>query len=196
MKKLYWLTVIFFAAIVVGLSFLTWSKQEAKDLSPRLFNTKLGGDFILASTLGKPLDTLQLRGNVVLLTFGYAECRDICPLGLMRLHEVIQSLGQDASKLSVIFVAFDSEQDLSKLARYIHGFDSNIIGVAGSEQEISEITSRYGVIYPKKLTSSDKPNFDHNGFIYLLDTQGKVRAIYPNNMKIRDIIKDIKILQK
>ncbi|MEG2266263.1 MAG: SCO family protein [Acinetobacter sp.] len=157
-------------------------------------NSTLGGDFILPSTLGKPLDSAHLRGKVVLMTFGYADCEDVCPIGLMRLHEVIQALGKDASQVSIIFVAFDSSSDVKHLADYIHGFDPAIIGLTGTATEIAQLSKRYGVIYPEVQNAKGTTRFEHNGYIYLLDQQGRIRALYQNRTPVSEIIKDIGFL--
>ena len=40
-----------------------------------------GGDFVLQSAAG-PLDTKALRGNVLLVYFGYLNCPDVCPISM------------------------------------------------------------------------------------------------------------------
>lgn len=155
---------------------------------------KLGGDFMLPSTLGKPLDSIHLRGQVVLMTFGYTNCAEICPIGLMRLNDVIKALEQDIEQVTVIFVSFDSSNDLDHLAKYLHNFNPAIIGLTGNDAEIQHLTTAYGVIYPKQKEISGGASFNHNGYIYLLDQQGKVRALYQNRTSVDKITQDIRTL--
>ncbi len=184
--------------ILLGLFIVKRNIQHAEQNSMlnMPINSALGGDFILPSTLGQPLDLLDLRGQVVLMTFGYANCDDVCPIGLTRLHEVIQALGKDADHVKVIFVSFDSSNSLDGLAQYIQHFDPAIIGVTGNQQEIVQLTTRYGVVYPKEQSITGNTHFEHNGFIYLLDQQGRIRALYQNRTSVKEIVKDIQLLQK
>ncbi|MDE2421298.1 MAG: SCO family protein [Gammaproteobacteria bacterium] len=168
-----------------------------REIAQRLpINSRINGDFILPSTTGSKLSLQQLHGKVVLLTFGFTACADVCPLGLIRLHKVIERLGRDANGLQVIFVSFDPNRDTPYLARYIQHFDPSIIGVTGSEEEIDDITTRYGVVYIKEKTKTKGYNFTHNGYIYLLDQQGHVRKIYEVNAPVKEIINDVHLLQK
>lgn len=159
-------------------------------------NENLGGDFVLPSSTGSPLALHDLHGKVVLMTFGFVACADICPLGLMRMHKVIERLGADANGLQVVFVSFDPARDAPYLARYVQHFDPAIIGVTGSETEIADLTARYGVVYPKEKNKTGGYNFTHNGFIYLLDQQGRVRKIYEDNAPVKQIISDVRLLHK
>lgn len=178
-------------------SIINKQAETTSSLSANIpINRNLGGGFNLLSTTGQHLNLNDLRGKVVLLTFGYADCNEICPIGLMKLHEVINKLGGDTKDLYVIFISFDSENKIEKLTKYINHYDNSIIGLTGSEQEIIDLTNRYGVIYPKKQKKSGKQKFDHNGFIYLLDQNGRIRNLYQNNTSVKDIVKDVHTLLK
>ncbi len=199
MKKYKLIFAIFFIIISLILIVLLKSREDNQDNTSMLntpINTSLGGHFYLPSTLGKPLDSRELKGQITLMTFGYTNCEDVCPIELMRLHQVIKELGKETKDINVIFVSFDSSHNLDELADYIHKFDSKIIGITGTEQEISNLTKLYGVVYPKGREIDGKASFDHNGFIYLLDQNGRVRAIYPNRTTSSTILKDITSLKE
>ena len=185
-------------SLAVALTFKLSAPDRTKQQVIQGFpvNSKIGGDFVLPSTTGSPLALQSLRGKVVLMTFGFAACADVCPLGLMRLHKVIEKLGPNAAGLQVIFVSFDPARDAPYLTKYVQHFDPAIIGVTGSEAEIAQITTQYGVIYPKEKTKTGGYNFTHNGYIYLLDQQGHVRKLYGNNSPVNDIVKDVRLLQQ
>ncbi len=169
-------------------------KYQANQRLP--VDSAFGGDFTLSSSMGSKLALHDLHGKVVLLTFGFTACADVCPLGLMRLHKVIERLGSDANDLQVIFVSFDPVRDAPYLAHYVQHFDPAIIGLTGSDAEIAEITKRYGVIYSKENTQTGGYNFTHNGYVYLIDQQGLVRKVYEDTTPVNEIISDIRLLQK
>jgi len=169
-------------------------KYQANQRLPA--NVAIGGDFSLQSSNGSILALHDLHGKVVLLTFGFTACADVCPLGLMRLHKIIERLGTDANGLQVIFVSFDPVRDTPYLAHYVHHFDSAIIGLTGSDAEIAELTKRYGVVYSKENTKTGGYNFTHNGYVYLIDQQGLVRKVYEDTTPVNEIISDVRLLQK
>ncbi|MGH8493307.1 MAG: SCO family protein [Moraxellaceae bacterium] len=185
-------TTLFFLVVMLGTQYL--AKRRALEALP--VNTKMGGDFILPSTQGQ-LNTQTLRGKVVLLNFGFTSCPDVCPLVLARLKQVLKELGDDAADTQVVFVSFDPERDtLPNLTAYVQHFNPAIIGATGSDAEIATVAAQYGVIYIKeKGNSAAGYNFAHSDYIYLLDTQGRLRKLYANDTKTAEIVADVRLLQ-
>lgn len=159
-------------------------------------NTRMGGDFVLPSTLDAPLDTRQLRGKVVLLNFGFASCPDVCPTVLARLRQVLNELGPDAAKARVVFVSFDPARDtIAQLKGYVAHFHPEIVGATGTEAEIADVAKKYGVVYMKEDTGSAAGyGFAHSDYIYLLDARGRVRKLYDNRALTTQISKDVQTL--
>lgn len=159
-------------------------------------NTRMGGDFVLPSTQGAPLDTRQLRGKVVLLNFGFATCPDICPMVLARLRQVMTELGADAARTQVVFVSFDPSRDtVGVLKEYVSHFHPDIIGATGTEAEIATVARQYGAVYMKEDTGSAAGyGFAHSDYIYLLDMQGRVRKLYDSRTPTTDISRDVQTL--
>ena len=119
------------ALAIAALVTLSWqAKKQTLKLLP--VNTRMGGNFILSSTLGRPLDMASLRGKMVLLNFGFTSCPDVCPLVLARLRQVLKELGPDAARTQVVFVSFDPARDtLPVLTAYVQHFSPGIVGVDG-----------------------------------------------------------------
>lgn len=186
------LVLVLLAVVLLGLQML--AKKHAQDALP--VNTRMGGDFVLPSTLGRPLDTASLRGKVVLLNFGFTSCPDVCPLVLARLRQVLAELGPDAAKTQVVFVSFDPARDtLPVLTAYVQHFNPAIVGVTGSDAGIATVAAQYGVVYLKENSSSAAGyNFSHSDYIYLLDTQGHVRKLYASDAKTTEISTDVRLL--
>lgn len=172
------------------------AKKQTLDLLP--VNTRMGGAFVLPSTLGQPLDMASLRGKVVLLNFGFTSCPDVCPLVLARLRQVLKELGPDAASTQVVFVSFDPARDtLPVLTAYVRHFSPDMIGVTGSDAEIAAVAAQYGVVYLKEQSDSAAGyGFAHSDYIYLLDAQGRVRKLYGNDAKTTDMTADVRRLLK
>jgi protein SCO1/2 len=176
---------------------LKWhARSQALELMP--VNSRMGGDFVLPSTLGQPLDTRSLRGKVVLLNFGFTSCPDVCPMVLARLRQTVKELGDDADGVQVVFVSFDPARDtLPVLKTYVQHFNPAFIGATGNDVQIATTAARYGVVYLKEQGDSAAGyGFAHSDYIYLLDTEGRVRKLYGNDVKTAEIASDVRLLQR
>ncbi|HET8706428.1 MAG TPA: SCO family protein [Pseudomonadales bacterium] len=158
-------------------------------------NPRLGGDFSLSSTLDHPAALADFKGKVVLLNFGYTSCPDVCPMVVSRMTQVMKALGDKADAVQPLFVSFDGERDtVEKLRAYLNYFDPRFIGMTGSAEQIAAVAKQYGVIYIKQEQGSAGVFYSHSDFIYLLDQQGRVRALYANDVKTDRMKSDIESL--
>ena len=65
----------------------------------------------LDNNLGQPITLSQYRGKVVLVTFLYAHCPDVCPLIAGNLHTTLAELGPRAGHVQLIAVSVDPHGD-------------------------------------------------------------------------------------
>ena len=73
----------------------------------------------------------EMRGDVVLLYFGYTFCPDVCPTTLSELNRVVEGMWPDGEQVQVVMVTVDPERDtLEKLHEYVAIFNPNFIGLA------------------------------------------------------------------
>lgn len=182
-------------ALVVVLA-LQWQARRRAELELPV-NTRMGGDFVLPSSRGEPLDTRTLRGRIVLLNFGFTSCPDICPLVLARLRQTVRALGDDAEDVQVVFVSFDPARDtLANVKAYVEHFNPGFIGVVGDERQTAAVAARYGVVYLKEDGgSAGGYGFAHSDYIYLLDSQGRIRKLYGIDVNTDEIVRDVRLLQ-
>lgn len=169
--------------------------QRALELLP--VNTRMGGDFVLPSSTGAPLDTRSLRGRVVLLNFGFASCPDVCPTVLARLRQVVKTLGPAGRDVQVVFVSFDPARDsVDRLKPYVEHFHPGFIAATGSDAQIAQVAARYGVVYLKENTGSAAGyGFAHSDYIYLVDSEGRVRKLYDTRARTDEMVADVRLLQ-
>lgn len=163
----------------------------------RLEPSKLAPDFTLTDHQGNPFTLANTRGKVVLLYFGYTACPDVCPLTLADMAAALQDLGQDASRVQVVFVTVDPERDSQAvLNKYVPAFSPTFIGVRGTPEEIKTVADAYGVKYKKTVLANSALGYavDHSAFIYVIDRNGKLRELLPFGTQRQDITGDLKIL--
>jgi len=156
---------------------------------------KLGGPIVLDSTGGGRFDLASEKGKVVVLTFGYTACPNICPTNLARMARMLKSLGAQAQDVDVVFISFDPERDtIDHLKKYVGFFDGRVIGATGTQSEIAAVAKRYGVVYQRQQDDSGNYAFDHSDYIYLLDTEGRVRKLYDSQVESAEMATDVKAL--
>jgi protein SCO1 len=159
-------------------------------------NTRLGGDFELVSTVPEQNRLSAFKGKVVLLNFGFTMCPDVCPMVLTRMSKALGELGKDRAKVQPLFITFDPERDtVQRLTEYLRYFGEDFVGMTGTPEQIAQVTKQYGVVYlPQKSDSAVGTMFAHSDYIYLLDQQGRVRALFSTRDSIDDMVDAIESL--
>ncbi len=141
----------------------------------------------------------QLKGNVVVVYFGYTTCPDICPTTLIDYQAVKEELGADADRVKFVLVTIDPERDTeAKLKEYLAFFDPEFIGLRGDEAQTEQVKQDYGVLvhrveYPDSAT---KYLLDHSTQTYVIDPQGRLALTFPYGMDPTLMAQDIRHLLK
>jgi protein SCO1/2 len=150
----------------------------------------------LRNYLGQRVNIDQYRGKVVLVTFLYTNCPDVCPLITANLHVALGLMGpKEASKVQIIAVSVDPRGDTPKavaafLAR--HEMTGKMQYLIGSAHELARVWSAWGVGSER---DAEQPQFiNHSGLIYGIDPAGKQLTIYAASFKPTDIVHDVPLL--
>ena len=158
----------------------------------------IGGDFTLTDGNGKPFQLSSLKGKVVMLSFGFTHCPDVCPTELLTYSDTLKQLGEQSKDVAVVFVSVDYERDTPELiGKYVAQFDPNFIGLTDSTggQDIAQIKQQYRIVSAKTDIKSDTIyNVDHSSGTYLLDKDGDTVLFEPYGTEAPQIAADIKKL--
>lgn len=139
--------------------------------------SNVGGPFQMTDQTGAPVTEASFKGQPFAVFFGFTHCPDICPTKLFELSEVLNALGPDAEKVSVLFVSVDPERDTPDvLARYISSFNTRIRALTGSTEQIDAMVKAYRGYYRKVPTEGGDYTMDHTAIVYLMDRDGKFVA--------------------
>ena len=145
--------------------------------SPDLATPPTGGDFRLDSAAGT-MDLANLRGQIVLIYFGYTWCPDICPTNLAYLAAALKELTPaELSRVQVLFVSVDPQRDdPQRLAEYSAYFHPRIRGVTGTPDQIAAAARLYGAAYRRSPASDSAMGYtvDHSAFTNVVDPQGRL----------------------
>lgn len=158
----------------------------------------IGGDFTLTDGDGKPFNLSNLKGKVVVLSFGYTNCPDVCPTELLTQNDVLKQLGDQAKDVKVAFVSVDPERDTPEvIGKYAKQFNPDFIGLtATGDQSLPVIKQQYRVVSAKVNQGADSNTYlvDHTAGAYLVDKNGDVAVFEPYGSEPAAIAADIKTL--
>ena len=158
----------------------------------------IGGDFEMTDGDGKPFKLSDLKGNVVVLSFGYTHCPDVCPTELLTYSDTLKQLGDDAKNVKVVFASVDPERDTPELiGKYAKQFHPDFIGITATEgQALQVIKQQYRVVSAKVNQKEDSANYlvDHTSGAYLIDKEGEVAIFSPYGSEPDAIAADIRTL--
>lgn len=178
--------------------------------------------FSLESVDG-PVALGDLRGDVVLLYFGYTRCPDVCPLTLAKVAQVRSALRpDDAASVRGVMISIDPERDSAdRLARYVAQFDTTFIGLTGTRLQIEAIARDYGIYHddgdaaamtsasaPPGRNSSktasadhashaparDTPLIAHTTHILVLDRAGRLALLWSTSVTAGQMADDLRRL--
>lgn len=104
-----------------------------------------GGPLNLVDTEGKAFKLQQLKGEPVMLFFGFTQCSQTCPIAIRQWQATTTAMGVRRAP-RVVFVTLDPLSDSPRaLKAYVAGFGPKAIGLTGSPSQIDEAARRYGI---------------------------------------------------
>lgn len=151
-------------------------------------------DFALRSSDGSELTLRRYRGKVVLLSFGFTHCAAVCPTTLATLTQARKTLGKASDAVQVVFVTVDPERDdAARLKAYLASFDPSFVGATGKPDLLAAVRKDYGVS-ATKVPMGGSYAVDHSSSTFLIDREGKLRALMPFGRDAKDFVHDIRLL--
>ncbi len=171
--------------------------QSAQFAGQALVPPPAAMDFTLQAADGSEFKLSQQRGKVVLLSFGYTFCPDVCPTTLVELSQVRARLGDAAKRVRVAFITFDPERDTpERLGIYTKAFDPTFIGLTGSAEQLAYVRTMYGVVAEKEAVTGTAAGYliAHSAYTYVIDPEGRLRLLFPFGLSIEEMADDIKQL--
>jgi protein SCO1/2 len=155
-----------------------------------------GKSLALTGHDGKPRTLADFRGKVVVLTFGFTQCPDVCPTTLADAAQALKSLGPDAERVQVLFVTLDPERDTpALLAKYVPAFDPRFLGLYGDAEATKRVAQEFKIFY-QKVQGSPPGSYsvDHSAQSYVLDAQGRLRLFVRHERLGADLADDLRVL--
>ena len=155
-------------------------------------------DFALTAAGGAEFRLSRARGQVIVLTFGYTDCPDVCPTVLAELAQMRARLGRDARRVQVAYVSVDPQRDTTeRLRAYMRLFDDTFLGLTGSVDQLDQVWKAYGISIARREIAGGGPNaysVHHSASVYLIDTAGRLRVMAPFGTPVDDVVHDVRAL--
>lgn len=154
-------------------------------------------DFSLTDQRGQTFRLSDQLGNAVLLFFGYTQCPDVCPTTLATWRRVHEALGEDASRVSFVFVTVDPERDTAeRLGLHVNAFNPDFIGLTGSQADLDRVYEIFDIVHEKDTSSGSAAGYlvNHTATAFLLDPEGQWRVREKYGTPAEDIAHDIQQL--
>lgn len=189
-----WVNYALIAALLAVIA-VVWLHKSSASAGFGYYGTFVGKDapdFTLTDQDGKPLQLSSLRGKVVLMTFGFTHCPNICPTTLGNMAAIYRGLTPDEQKrVQALFISVDPDRDTpAVLKAYVPYFQAGFMGATGTPEQIAKVAKDYGVYYEKQMQDSDRASdfytINHSPYIYLINPASKFDVIYDND-KFADI---------
>jgi protein SCO1 len=149
--------------------------------------------FTLHDQSGRKVSLEGQRGKLVLLTFLYTHCKDVCPLTAQNLSAAVRLLGRKGNAVRVLAVSVDPRGDTPKSVRHFvrsHRLVPEFHYLIGSRAELEPIWRVYGVTPVLR----GKGDLDHTLYTVLADGSGKARVLYDATATPADVAHDLRLL--
>ena len=179
--------------------------------------------FTLRDQFGQSVSLSDFKGKVVLLTFLYTNCPDVCPITTNQLREAYDSLGERANDIAIVVVSVDPDRDTVAAALdYSERWEmtDRWSYLVGTQPELAPVWKAY-YLDPASLRpgSHDDDGPDHEGTssagsgnagidatvresylvihsapIYLIDRDGIARVVVTHPFEVSDLVHDVRAL--
>jgi protein SCO1/2 len=192
------------ALALISVLFATLTLAACGDKSPAFQNLDITGnsrfarDFSLPDSGGTIRSLADYKGKVVVMTFGYTRCPDVCPTTLAELSQALESLEPDAARrVQVLFVTVDPQRDTGNvLAQYVAAFNASFRALRpANNSQLEQSTRSFQVAYEKvPCTTANNYTMNHTAACLVFDPNGKLRLYVRDGQGVSPWLHDLKIL--
>lgn len=167
----------------------TKSPFAGSELRGRLDRT----DFALRDQHGNLIRLSGQRGKLVLVTFLYTHCTDICPLIADHLNAALGQLYHQRSSVRVLAVSVDPVGDTRRAVR-VYAREHHLLPefhyLTGTRAQLAPVWQSYNVL----VLNRNPESVGHSGYIFLLDRSGKPRVFYGAKATANQVAHDLRLL--
>ena len=205
---------ILFLVIVIFAVIAGWSVSELIKKEESSNNIEV--NFNLTNHIGIKVSEKNYQNYSKVFFFGFTYCPDICPISANLIANAIDELKREqfsVDNIKFFFVTVDPRRDTpERLKEFLDSFDSEIIGLTGSQEELLPLWKDFFVHvessidsqHQSKLNQTDQDiTYDpeiknymvqHTAFFYIFDKNNNIKSILPFGASIEQLKKELKIV--
>jgi protein SCO1/2 len=139
---------------------------------------KVDGTFRLVDHNGTTVSNRTFEGKLLLVLFGFTNCRAVCPRKLAEIDAVLDRLTELADRVQPLYVTVDPERDTPDVMRTFLKVHPRFIGLTGDRAQIDEVKLRFRVFARRVEDASDPGGYNvpHTAVTYLMNSDGGYMA--------------------
>ncbi|MXX53035.1 MAG: SCO family protein [Dehalococcoidia bacterium] len=216
--RLVWPAALF---IALGLMACANPTSEQEFNGTPLKSGDIAPNFALSDQADRSVSLESLKGQVVVLTFLYTNCPDVCPIVTSRLREVQMLLETDADDARFVAVSVDPDRDtVGSAQEYLDrwGLSANWHFLVGDRPELEEVWKAYYVdpavsdhdpLESGQASPTPEPRgaidalsaeiekrylVIHSTPVFLIDREGRRRVVFTPPLEPEEVAADIRRL--
>ena len=158
-------------------------------------------EFSLLNQHGMPIDQTVFEGQWDLLFFGFTHCPDVCPTTLQVLAAAKATLQENGQVPlpRIVLVSVDPERDTPEVMRqYVDYFGEGNLGITGTLDEITKLTSGLGIYFEKHAQNGDDYGddyaVDHSAAVLVINPDGGFEALFSGPQVIDNYVHDLPLV--
>lgn len=153
----------------------------------------VASDFALVDQHGTSVRLSAQRGRVVVLTFLYTSCPDICPITAATLGAATRLLGPSAPGVRILAVSVDPVNDTPRNVRHfiakLH-LPVEFHYLTGTQAQLLRVWQSFNVLVERR----NLERVDHGVPIVLIDKRGRPRVYFDHTATASAIAHDMRRL--
>jgi protein SCO1 len=176
-----------------------WTHEGTRLAPAQMVRQRIEGrapELALVNQSGQPLTLMELRRKVVLLTFTYSACTDVCPLITAAMLTLQQRL-TTAERQQLFFLSVTTQPEVDTpavLHAYAHRLGVDLASwafVTGPPQAVQAVWQAFGLTVKPRATGV----VDHPAWTFLIDREGMVQYRYLGSLlEVETIREDMEAL--
>ena len=210
------------AALLLALTALAACAPSAAEFrGTRLTAGESIPEFKLTDQFGRVAASADYRGRVVLLTFLYTNCPDVCPIVTGQLRTAREALESEAAEVAVVAVSVDPESDTVEAARAYSDrwrMSDRWEYLVGSRDELAEVWAAFyvdpvtydheeggeqgqtaeappaGGVDALRQGLRERYLVNHSAPVYLIDREGVMRVVFTPPLDVEAMVHDVRVV--
>ena len=187
-----------------------------------LTSREIATSFTLTNQFAQPVSLADYRGKVVLLTFLYTGCPDICPVTTANIRDAYDLLGDNTEDLAIVAVSVDPERDTPEEAHafsdrwemtdrwdFLTGLRDDLEPIwkayyidpsvdshsDGDATSVATLQARpAGGAAALRQDINERYLVTHSSPVYLIDREGIVRVLHTLPFEPEALAQDVRVL--